>query len=122
MNLSNFTIKAAEAIQQAQQQAFNRSHGNIETEHILKALLDQQDSPVEYLLKKNAVNTSQLETRLEAQLDRLPKVSGEAAQNISRESNNVILRAGAALKQFNDEFITPEHLLLHWSREMIIPL
>src|SRR4051812_13658195 len=112
MNLSNYTIKAAEAIQQAQQQAFNRSHGNIETEHILKALLDQQDSPVEYLLKKNAVNTGQLETRLEAQLDRLPKVSADPGQNISRESNNVLLRAGAALKTFNDEFITPEHLLL----------
>jgi ATP-dependent Clp protease ATP-binding subunit ClpB len=39
-------------------------------------------------------------------------VQGEPAQNISRDANSVILRAGAALKQFNDEFITPEHLLL----------
>ena len=39
MNLSNFTIKAAEVIQQAQQIAFNHSNSNIETEHILKALL-----------------------------------------------------------------------------------
>ena len=52
MNLSNFTIKAAEIIQQSQQLAFNHSNANIETEHILKALLEQQDSPVEYLLKK----------------------------------------------------------------------
>ena len=52
MNLSNFTIKAAEVIQQSQQSAFNHSNANIETEHILKALLDQEDSPVEYLLKK----------------------------------------------------------------------
>ena len=41
MNLSNFTIKAAEVIQHAQQQAFNNSNSNIETEHILKALLEQ---------------------------------------------------------------------------------
>ncbi len=112
MNLSNFTIKAAEVIQQSQQLAFNHSNANIETEHILKALLSQQDSPIDYLLKKNAVNKQQLENRLDQQLEKLPKVSGEPAQNISRDANNVILRAGAALKSFNDEFITPEHLLL----------
>lgn len=113
MNLSNFTIKAAEVIQGSQQIAFNHSNSNIETEHILKALLEQQDSPVEYLLKKNAVNTQQLETKLDQQIEKLPKVSGtEPAQNISRDANNIVLRAGAALKKFNDEFITPEHLLL----------
>ena len=112
MNLSNFTIKAAEVIQGSQQIAFNHSNPNIETEHILKALLEQQDSPIEYLLKKNAVNTQQLESKLDQQIAKIPKVSGEPAQNISRDSNNVVLRAGAALKQFKDEFITPEHLLL----------
>ncbi|HEX6332905.1 MAG TPA: ATP-dependent chaperone ClpB [Flavisolibacter sp.] len=113
MNLSNFTIKAAEVIQQSQQVAYNHGHANIETDHILKALLNQDDSPVEYLLKKNAVNISQLESRLEQQMEALPKVSGgEPAQNISRDANTVVLRAGAVLKQFNDEFITPEHLLL----------
>jgi ATP-dependent Clp protease ATP-binding subunit ClpB len=113
MNLSNFTIKAAEVVQQAQQLAFNHSNSNIETEHILKALLEQQDSPIDYLLKKNAVNIQQLESRLDQQMEKLPKVSGtEPAQNISRDANNLVLRAGAALKNFNDEFITPEHLLL----------
>src|SRR5690349_7042070 len=112
MNLSNFTIKAAEVIQHAQQLAFNHSNPNIETDHILKALLEQQDSPIEFLLKKNAVNTQQLESRLDQLIAKLPKVSGEAAQNISKDANNVVLRAGAALKQFKDEFITPEHLLL----------
>ena len=61
MNLSNFTIKAAEVIQGAQQIAYNSQHSNIETEHLLKALLEQEESPVEYLLKKNAVN---IQTRL----------------------------------------------------------
>ena len=47
------------------------------------------------------------------QLINLPKQSGgEPAQSISRDANSVVLRAGAVLKQFNDEFITPEHLLL----------
>ncbi|MDQ3550982.1 MAG: ATP-dependent chaperone ClpB [Bacteroidota bacterium] len=113
MNLSNFTIKAAEVIQQAQQVAFNNQNSNIETEHILKSLLDQQDSPVDYLLKKNAVNVQQLQTKLDGQIKGLPKISGtEPAQQISREANNVVLRAGAVVKKFNDEFITPEHIML----------
>ena len=113
MNLSNFTIKAAEAIQQAQQQAFNAGNAAVETEHFLKALLEQQDSPVEYLLKKNGVNLPQLSEYLAQQIEKLPKVSsGEPAQSISRDANNVVLRAGAVIKSFGDEFITPEHLLL----------
>ena len=114
MNLGNFTIKAAEAFQQAQQIAFNNTNPNIETEHILKALLEQEDSPVEYLLKKNNVTLNLLDTKLDEAINKLPKISGgsEAAQSISRDANSVVLRAGAVLKQFNDEFITPEHLLL----------
>ncbi len=112
MNLGNFTIKAAEAFQQAQQIAFNAQSPNIETEHILKALLEQQDSPVDHLLKKNNVTLNLLDTKLDELISKLPRSSGDAAQQISRDANNVILRAGSALKQFNDEFITPEHLLL----------
>jgi ATP-dependent Clp protease ATP-binding subunit ClpB len=112
MNLGNFTIKAAEAFQQAQQLAFNSQSPNIETEHVLKALLDQEDSPVEYLLKKNNVTVNLLENKLQESIAKLPKTNGDAAQMVSRETNNVILRAGATLKQFGDEFITPEHLLL----------
>jgi ATP-dependent Clp protease ATP-binding subunit ClpB len=112
MNLSNFTIKAAEAIQQAQQLAFNAHHLSIETEHVLKALLDQADSPVEYLLKKNNVTVNLLQTKLQELTAVLPRTEGEPAQQISREANSVMLRAGAALKAFQDEFVTPEHLLL----------
>ncbi|MGE9312931.1 ATP-dependent chaperone ClpB [Niabella sp. CJ426] len=112
MNLGNFTIKAAEAFQQAQQLAFNAQNPNIEAEHILKALLEQEDSPVDYLLKKNNVTINLVDNKLNELLSKLPKSSGEPAQQISRDANNVVLRAGAALKQFNDEFITPEHLLL----------
>lgn len=112
MNLGNFTIKAAEAFQQAQQLAFNAQHPNIETEHILKALLEQQDSPVDYLLKKNNVTVNLVDTKLDELISKLPTTSGEGGQSISRDANSVVLRAGAALKQFKDEFITPEHLLL----------
>ncbi len=112
MNLNNFTIKAAELIQQAQQLAFNLQNPNIETEHILKALLEQQDSPIEYLLKKNNVTVNLVDNKLDELINKLPKTSGEPAQSISRDGNNVMLRAGSALKTFGDEFVTPEHLLL----------
>jgi len=113
MNLGNFTIKAAEAVQQAQQLAFNERNPNIETEHLLKALLEQEESPVEYLLKKNNVTLNLVDSKLEELISKLPKIqSGEPAQSISREANSVVLRAGAVLKQFRDEFVTPEHLLL----------
>jgi ATP-dependent Clp protease ATP-binding subunit ClpB len=112
MNLGNFTIKAAEAFQQAQQLAFNAKNPNIETEHILKALLEQEDSPVDYLLKKNNVTVNLLDNKLDELVAKLPTTNSEPAQSISRDGNSVILRAGASLKQFNDEFITPEHLLL----------
>ncbi|HJS54420.1 MAG TPA: ATP-dependent chaperone ClpB, partial [Chitinophagaceae bacterium] len=112
MNLGNFTIKAAEVIQAAQQLAFNSQNPNIETEHILKALLEQQESPVEYLLKKNNVTVNLVESKLDELISKLPKTSGDAAQMVGRDANNVILRAGAVIKQFNDEFVTPEHLLL----------
>src|SRR3954470_5633070 len=112
MNLGNFTIKAAEAIQQAQQLAFNAKNPNIDAEHILKALLDMEDSPVEYLLKKNNVTVNLVENKLDELLNKLPKTSGEPAQMIGREANNIVLRAGAVLKTFGDEFVTPEHLLL----------
>ncbi|HET6995757.1 MAG TPA: Clp protease N-terminal domain-containing protein, partial [Chitinophagaceae bacterium] len=91
MNLGNFTIKAAEVFQQAQQLAFNARNPNIETEHLLKALLEQQDSPVEYLLKKNNVTVNVLETKLDELIAKLPSTSGDPAQSISRDANNVIL-------------------------------
>ena len=113
MNLGNFTIKATEVLQNAQQLAFNNQNPNIETEHILKALLDQEDSTVEYLLKKNNVTINLLENKLQEALNKLPKTSGgENAQSISREANKAVLAAGSVLKQFGDEFVTPEHLLL----------
>ena len=113
MNLNNFTIKAQEAISQAQQQAFNNQNPNIETEHLLKALLSEDDSPIEFLLKKNNVNVAFVENKIDESIQKLPKVkSGEPAQSVSREMNSVILRATSALKTFGDEFVSVEYLLL----------
>jgi ATP-dependent Clp protease ATP-binding subunit ClpB len=113
MNLNNYTIKAQEAIAQSQQLAFNSQNPSIETEHLLKALISDKDSPVEFLLKKNNVNIPFVESKLEDSIQRLPKVSGgEPAQALSRDMNNVVLKATASLKSFGDEFVSVEHLLL----------
>ncbi|MBM3159100.1 MAG: ATP-dependent chaperone ClpB [Bacteroidetes bacterium] len=112
MNLGNYTIKAAEVIQQAQQLAFNAQSPAIESSHILKALIEAADTPVEYLLKKNNVTISIVATKTEDLLATLPRVKGDPAQQLSREANTLLLRAGACLSTFNDQFVTPEHLLL----------
>ncbi len=112
MNLNNFTIKGTEAIQQAQQLAFNQKHPNIETEHILKALLQMEDSPISYLLKKNNVTINLLENKLNEKISKLPVTTAEPAQSLGRDANSMLLKAGSVLKTFDDEFVTPEHILL----------
>ncbi len=113
MNLNNFTIKAQEIVQQAQQLAFNDQSPAIETAHLLKALLNDNEGPVSYLLKKNNVNIGFVETKLEEQIKRLPKMQGgEPAQNIGREANSALLRTANIMKTFGDEFVTPEHILI----------
>ena len=113
MSLQNLTIKSQEILQQAQQLAFTAANANIETEHILKAMLNDKDSPIEYLLKKNNVNVNYVDEKLETAIQKLPKISGgEPAQSLGRDANNVLLRATATLKIFTDEFVSVEHLLL----------
>lgn len=113
MNLNNYTIKAQETIQAAQQVAFNNGNPNIETNHLLKALLADKDSPVEFLLKRNNVNVAFTETKVDESISKLPKIqTGEPAQSISRDLNTVFLKANSTLKEFKDEFISTEHLLL----------
>ncbi len=113
MALNNYTVKAQELIQAAQQEAFNDQNPNIESLHLLKAILDDNDSPIQFLLKKNNVNITHVENKIAEAIARLPKTSGgEPAQMMSRDMNNVLLRATASLKTFGDEFINPEHLLI----------
>ena len=113
MNLNQYTIKAQEAIQSAQQLAYNNQHAVIDTAHLLKAILLEKDSPTEFLLKKNNVNPAFLLQKTEEQIKGLAKqTTGEPAGNVSRDLNAVLLKASAALKIFGDEFITVEHLLI----------
>ena len=113
MNLSQYTIKAQEAIQSAQQLAYNNKDAAIETLHLLKAILLDKDSSTEFLLKKNNLNPLLLMQKVDAALPSLAKqASGEPATNLSRDLNSVLLKANGTLKTFDDEFVTVEHLLI----------
>lgn len=113
MNLNNFTIKAQETLQQAQQNAFNNGNPTIESGHILQALIEDKEGPIEFLLKKSNANLNIIHSRLEEALAKLPKQgNGDAGQMLGRDANNTVLRSGAALKEFGDEFVSVEHMLL----------
>ncbi len=113
MNLNQYTIKAQEAIQAAQQLAYNNQHANIETAHLLKAILGDKDSPTDFLLKKNNVQPAWVLQKLDALFEKLPKQqSGEPASALSRDLNAVLLKATASLKDFGDDFVTVEHLIV----------
>jgi len=113
MNLNQYTIKAQEAIQAAQQLAYNNQHANIETAHLLKAILGDKDSPTDFLLKKNNVQPSWVLQKLDVLFEKLPKQqTGEPASALSRDLNAVLLKATASLKDFGDDFVTVEHLIV----------
>ena len=113
MNLNQYTIKAQEAIQAAQQLAYNNGNAFIESGHLLKAILLDKDSSTEFLLKKNNVNPSLVLQKTEELISSLAKQqTGEPASNLSRDFNTVMLKSNAALKTFGDEFVTVEHLVI----------
>ena len=112
MNLNNFTIKAQEVVAAAQQLAYNRKHQFIDTAHLLKAMLENENGSSVFLLKKNDVNVGHLEAKLNDQLDATGSISGEPAQMISQGMNSAVLKAGSLLKEMGDEFVSAEHLLI----------
>lgn len=112
MNLSNYTIKAQEAVQAAQTLAMQLDHQQIGNEHLLQAMLTSDEEMIPFLLKKLNVNLNFLKTKLDENLTKLPKVEGQGGQYLSRESNLAMAKAQNYLKEFGDEFISLEHLLL----------
>ncbi|MBD1434461.1 ATP-dependent chaperone ClpB [Sphingobacterium sp. DN00404] len=111
MNFNNYTIKAQEAIQKASEIAAGNQQQAIEPAHILKALLTVDEHVIGHLLKKLNVNTNYLETEVDKQIASLPKVSGSNVY-LSNTSASVLQKAQSYLKEFNDEFVSIEHILL----------
>ncbi|MCC7302682.1 MAG: ATP-dependent chaperone ClpB [Bacteroidia bacterium] len=111
MNFSNFTIKSQEAIQRALQIALGNEQQSIEPGHILKAILEDDGSVTPFLLKKLNVNPKTFSITIDKTVEGYPKVSG-AQPYLSAASNKVIGKATSILKEFGDEFVSIEHLLL----------
>ena len=111
MNLNKFTIKAQEAVQQAQQIAMSKSHQGIEPAHLLKGILEVDENVTPYLFKKISVNQSMLEQALDRIIESMPRVEG-GGQYLSQKSNQALAKAQNLLKEFGDEFVSIEHLLL----------
>lgn len=111
MNFEKFTIKAQEALQQSAAIASGAQQQAIEPGHILKAVLEADPNVVDFLLKKARANQSLIDKKLEDLIQSYPKVSGSQAY-LSSASNQVLQTAEKELKEFKDEFIAIEHLLL----------
>jgi ATP-dependent Clp protease ATP-binding subunit ClpB len=111
MDFSKFTLKSQEAIQKAQQIALEKGHQVIENAHLLKAVFDIDENVTPFLLKKMNVNVNILEQALDKMLDGMPKVSG-GQLTLSSEANNALNRAQNFLKEYNDEYVAIEHMLL----------
>lgn len=111
MNFNNFTIKAQEAIQQASEIAQGNQQQAIETAHILKGLLTVDENVVSYVLKKLNVNLNILNQHLDEQIAKFPKVSGSSPY-LTSGANSALQKAQSYLKEFKDEFVSVEHLLL----------
>jgi len=106
------TLKAQEALQQAQEIATLRDQQQIEPLHLLAAMLAQHDAIVAPLLGKLGVNLDHLRADAESALDGLPRVTGAAQRYLSAASNELLRHAFDEAAQFKDEYVSSEHLLL----------
>ncbi|MEL6274127.1 MAG: ATP-dependent chaperone ClpB [Bacteroidota bacterium] len=112
MQLNNFTIKSQEAVQRAAQMAMENRQQAIEVGHLLKAMLEVDDSLIPFLLKKLGVNTNIIKQAIDSHVTSMPTVSGEGQQYLSRTAGTMLQRANVEMKEMGDEFVSLEHLLL----------
>jgi ATP-dependent Clp protease ATP-binding subunit ClpB len=111
MDQNKLTIKSQEALQQAQFLATSNNQQAVENAHLLKALLEVDENVVPFLLKKSNVNLPQLTATLDTQIKSFPKVEG-GNPYLSADANKSLTKAFSYLKDFKDEFVSLEHLLL----------
>ncbi len=111
MNFNNFTIKSQEAIQQAQQIAMGNQNQSVETGHILKAMMEVDENVTPFILQKLGVNVNIFKQAVGKIVESYPKVTG-GNQYLSQNANKTLQKASSFLKDFKDEYVSIEHLLL----------
>ncbi|MGI6659973.1 MAG: ATP-dependent chaperone ClpB [Dethiobacteraceae bacterium] len=112
MDFNKFTEKAQLAISEAQALAVKRNHQAIDLEHLLLALLQQENGLIPRLLTKADINVDKLQQRLEQMLAKIPVVTGSASTYITPRLNQLLIRAQEAAKRLKDEYLSVEHLVL----------
>jgi ATP-dependent Clp protease ATP-binding subunit ClpB len=111
MNMNKLTQRSIDAISYAQQMAQAEQHPQVAPEHLLVALLVQEDGLVPQVIKKAGADIDHIAEELQDALRMLPKQSGGQLYP-SNEMQQVIFKAEAEVKTFKDEYISVEHLLL----------
>jgi len=111
MNLNNFTIKSQEVIQQAFTIAQGYNHQAVENGHLFKGILSTDENVTSFLLKKLDVNLANFELVLNRIIDSYARVSG-GEQYLSKDANKSLQKALNYSKDFGDQFVSIEHILL----------
>ncbi|MDB6055937.1 MAG: ClpB protein [Verrucomicrobiales bacterium] len=114
MQFERLTIKAQQAVQSAQAVAHEHSHQEVDGEHLLSALLTQQDSLIPALLEKIGVDLSSLKSDLQKEMGKRVKVQGTSSSDLFLSSNlkKAFDAAESEAKKLKDSYISTEHLLL----------
>ncbi|EHL17178.1 ATP-dependent chaperone ClpB [Peptoanaerobacter stomatis] len=119
MNLEKLTQKSQEAVLQAQNTALNNSNQEIDSIHLLKALLEQDNGIIPKILSLMNINVSSLISDVDDMVNKLPKVSGSSISNVyaSRKLSELLSNAQNESKNFGDEYVSVEHLFLAMFKE-----
>ena len=116
MDANRFTEKVQEALSGAQAKAVRLSHQQVDVEHVLAALLEQERGLAASILQRAGVNLASLKRRLDQELERLPKVAGPTGAPeqiyVTGRFNRLLVQAEDEAKKLKDEYISVEHLLL----------
>src|SRR5712691_5239964 len=116
MDINRFTEKLQEAIRSAQSTAIRHGHQQIDVEHLLAALLEQEGGLAGSILTRAGVNVETLTRKLQSELERLPKVSGASGGPdqvyVTARLNKLLTKAEDEAKKLKDDYISVEHVLL----------
>ncbi len=116
MDMNRFTEKTQEALAAAQRQAVRLSHQQVDVEHLLLALLEQEQGLAAPIFQKAGASGDRLKRRVEQELERLPRVSGTSGGPeqvyVTGRLNRLLTQAEDEAKRLKDEYVSVEHLLL----------
>ena len=112
MNYENFTIKTQEALQEASSIANKNDNAEIAPEHVLEALLEQQDGLTVPVIERIGVSANELNNKVKDLVRSNPKVSGAAQVYFSSQTQKLLANAEKEMSALKDQYLSTEHLLL----------